>query len=634
VAQTSVPNLHVQVIETAFKTTYDINIEKKGGVNMSERTENKSVKATIQKLGSYLSSMVMPNIGAFIAWGIITALFIPDGWLPNAQLANLVGPMRDYLLPILIGYTGGSMVYGQRGAVTGAIATMGAVVGASEIVTGSATVPMFIGAMALGPLGGWVIKKFDEKAQDHIPAGFEMLINNFSIGILGFLLTLLGFYAVGPFVSGMTTIFATGVDWIIAQGLLPLANVFIEPAKILFLNNAINHGILTPLGSQQVTEMGRSILFLLEANPGPGLGILLAFSVFGKGSAKASAPGAIIIHFLGGIHEIYFPYVMMKPLLFLAVIAGGVSGTFTFQVLGAALTGPASPGSIIAILGMTAPGAYIGVIGGVLVGAVVSFLVASAILKMDKKADDDFEAAQKSIKDAKAQSKGQATTSTTGAATTTSAADLSVDNIDRIIFACDAGMGSSAMGASLLRKKAKAQGLDMSITNTAISKLEDKPGTLVITQEELTDRAKKQAPSSAHVSVGNFLDGDRYDEILAEMQSGNAQAQTAHATEATTQAKTAAYADIQLIQLPYATDASSAAIMGASILRNKLKKANLDIVAEAVPFAELTNAAQVLVITDATTDAEARAKAPNASFEVIEKLYEEKQFSQVIDKLK
>jgi PTS system mannitol-specific IIC component len=601
---------------------------------MSERKENTSVKATIQKLGSYLSSMVMPNIGAFIAWGIITALFIPDGWLPNAQLANLVGPMRDYLLPILIGYTGGSMVYGQRGAVTGAIATMGAVVGASEIVTGSATVPMFIGAMALGPLGGWVIKKFDEKAQDHIPAGFEMLINNFSIGILGFFLTLLGFYAVGPFVSGMTTIFASGVDWIIAQGLLPLANIFIEPAKILFLNNAINHGILTPLGSQQVTEIGHSILFLLEANPGPGLGILLAFSVFGKGSAKASAPGAIIIHFLGGIHEIYFPYVMMKPLLFLAVIAGGVSGTFTFQMLGAALTGPASPGSIIAILGMTAPGSYIGVIGGVLVGAVVSFLVASAILKMDKKADDDFEAAQKSIKDAKAQAKGQATSSTTGTASTTPA-DLSVDNIDRIIFACDAGMGSSAMGASLLRKKAKALGLDMSITNTAISKLEDKSGTLVITQEELTDRAKKQAPSSAHVSVGNFLDGDRYDEILAEMQSNNAEAQTTSTSVATPmQNDVAAHGDIQLIQVPYAADASSAAVMGASILRNKLKKANLDITAEAVPFAELTNAAQVLVITNAVTDAEARAKAPNASFEQIEKLYEEKQFNQVIDKLK
>ena len=329
---------------------------------MSEKTKDSGLKASVQKLGSYLSSMVMPNIGSFIAWGIITALFIPDGWIPNEALANLVGPMRDYLLPILIGYTGGSMVYGQRGAVTGAIATMGAVVGASEIVTGQATVPMFIGAMVLGPLGGWAIKKFDEKFQDKIPSGFEMLVNNFSIGIIGFLLVLVGFYAVGPFVSGMTTIFATGVDWIIQRRLLPLANVFIEPAKILFLNNALNHGILTPLGSQQVAETGRSILYLLEANPGPGLGILLAFTVFGKGSARSSAPGAIIIHFLGGIHEIYFPYVMMKPLLFLAVIAGGVSGTLTFQLLNAALTGPASPGSIIAILGMTAPGAYIGVI--------------------------------------------------------------------------------------------------------------------------------------------------------------------------------------------------------------------------------------------------------------------------------
>lgn len=352
-------------------------IKQRRGTLKSEKTKDSGLKASVQKLGSYLSSMVMPNIGSFIAWEIITALFIPDGWIPNEALANLVGPMRDYLLPILIGYTGGSMVYGQRGAVTGAIATMGAVVGASEVVTGQPTVPMFIGAMVLGPLGGWLIKKFDEKFQDKIPSGFEMLVNNFSIGIIGFLLVLVGFYAVGPFVSGMTTIFATGVDWIIQRRLLPLANVFIEPAKILFLNNALNHGILTPLGSQQVAETGRSILYLLEANPGPGLGILLAFTVFGKGSARSSAPGAIIIHFLGGIHEIYFPYVMMKPLLFLAVIVGGVSGTLTFQLLNAALTGPASPGSIIAILGMTALGAYIGVIGGVLVATIVSFLVAA-----------------------------------------------------------------------------------------------------------------------------------------------------------------------------------------------------------------------------------------------------------------
>lgn len=602
---------------------------------MSEKTKDSGLKASVQKLGSYLSSMVMPNIGSFIAWGIITALFIPDGWIPNEALANLVGPMRDYLLPILIGYTGGSMVYGQRGAVTGAIATMGAVVGASEIVTGQATVPMFIGAMVLGPLGGWTIKKFDEKFQDKIPSGFEMLVNNFSIGIIGFLLVLVGFYAVGPFVSGMTTIFATGVDWIIQRRLLPLANVFIEPAKILFLNNALNHGILTPLGSQQVTETGRSILYLLEANPGPGLGILLAFTVFGKGSARSSAPGAIIIHFLGGIHEIYFPYVMMKPLLFLAVIAGGVSGTLTFQLLNAALTGPSSPGSIIAILGMTAPGAYIGVIGGVLVATLVSFLVAAPIIKMDREQDqDNFEESQAAAKAAKADSKGQSTEDTNAGSASVETEIPAPEDINSIIFACDAGMGSSAMGASLLRKKAKKLGYDMSITNTAISKLENKAGVLVITQEELTDRAKRQAPLAAHVSVGNFLDGDRYDEILGEMQAVSEEEASPAAPESpATTTRDAVHTDVQLIQVPFHEDKPSASVMAASNLRNELKKAGSDLVAEAVPFAQLQNNPQTLIIVDAETVQPAKEVAPEAQFEEVSKLYEQNQYNKLLDKV-
>ncbi len=253
----------------------------------------------------------------------------------------MVSPMLTYLIPILIGYPGGKVIACDRGAVVGAIATMGVIVGTD--------IPMLLGAMIMGPLGGWVIKKFDEMFQDKIRAGFEMLVNNFSAGLIGFALALLGFVAIGPVVNTLTEAMASGVEVIVNAHLIPLANIFIEPAKILFLNNAINHGILTPLGTEQVSEFGKSILYLLEANPGPGLGVLLAFTLFGKGAAKSSAPGAIIIHFIGGIHEIYFPYVMMKPIMFLAVIAGGVSGSFTFQLLGAGLRAPSSPGSIIAI---------------------------------------------------------------------------------------------------------------------------------------------------------------------------------------------------------------------------------------------------------------------------------------------
>lgn len=409
--------------------------------------QKSSLKVKVQKLGTALSNMVMPNIGAFIAWGVLTALFIPTGWLPNKEFGAAVGPMISYLLPILIGYTGGYVIHGQRGGVVGAIATFGAVAGS--------TVPMFIGAMAMGPLGGWAIKKFDQAFQEKIRPGFEMLVNNFSAGLIGFALLLIAFKLVGPFVAVFTTAIGNGVQTIVDMKLLPLANILIEPAKILFLNNALNHGIFTPLGAEQVAKTGKSVLFLLEANPGPGLGILLAYLVFGRGAAKSSSWGALIIHFFGGIHEIYFPYVMMKPALFLAVIGGGVTGTFTNQLLGSGLGAPASPGSIFAIVSMVPKaGNYVGnllaVLAGVFSAAAVSFLIASVILKADKSEDDEsaLAEAQAATKAAKAESKGQ---SINGVASE----EFANDDIQQIIFACDAGMGSSAMGASILRDKVK-----------------------------------------------------------------------------------------------------------------------------------------------------------------------------------
>lgn len=480
-----------------------------------EQTEKKGAKATVQRIGSYLSGMVMPNIGAFIAWGIITALFIEKGWFPNADLATMVDPMLKYLLPILIGYTGGSMVYGQRGAVVGSIATIGVIVGSE--------VPMFIGAMALGPLGGYLIKKFDDIFKDKIRAGFEMLVNNFSSGIIGFGLAIIAFYAVGPFVTGLTNLLASGVDWIVNAGLLPLANIFIEPAKILFLNNAINHGILTPLGIEQAAETGKSILFLLEANPGPGLGLLLAYSFFGKGAAKSSAPGAILIQFIGGIHEIYFPYVLMKPALFLSVIAGGVAGTFTNTIFNSGLVAAASPGSIIAILALTPRGSYIGVILGVVVAAAVSFLVAMVILKSDKSTEidelDSFDTKVKETQSLKAESKGTNKGTTAQTTVTDDTATVGQKEVKRIIFACDAGMGSSAMGASIMRKKVKDAGLDISVTNSSINNLTDEDGLLVITQKELTTRAKQKTPGATQVSVDNFLNSPKYEEIVENLKN-------------------------------------------------------------------------------------------------------------------
>ncbi|MDR9829353.1 PTS mannitol transporter subunit IICBA [Vibrio sp. FNV 38] len=456
-------------------------------------------KIKVQNFGRFLSNMVMPNIGAFIAWGFITALFIPTGWLPNETLAGLVGPMITYLLPLLIGYTGGKMVGGDRGAVVGAITTMGVIVGTD--------IPMFMGAMIVGPLGGIAIKKFDEAVHGKVKSGFEMLVNNFSAGIVGMICAILAFYLIGPAVKVLSNGLAAGVNAMVEAGLLPLASIFVEPAKILFLNNAINHGIFSPLGIQQSEELGRSIFFLIEANPGPGLGLLLAYMVFGKGSAKQSAAGASIIHFLGGIHEIYFPYVLMNPRLILAVIAGGMTGVFTNVLFSSGLISPASPGSIFAILLMTPKGSYIGVILSVIAATAVSFVVAAILLKTSSQSDDEdsLEKASAQMSDMKSSSKGA-----------TSSADVNLSDVKAVYVACDAGMGSSAMGAGLLRKKIQAAGLDIEITNYAINAL-PADSQIVITHKDLTDRARKTMPNALHMSLSNFLDGAIYDNLVADL---------------------------------------------------------------------------------------------------------------------
>jgi PTS system mannitol-specific IIC component len=492
------------------------------------------VRVTVQKLGTALSTMVLPNIGAFIAWGLITALFIETGWVTlvgdalgydggyglvehiggwgaGAEGTGIVGPMISYLLPILIGYAGGRMVYDDtvRGGVVGAIATIGAVTGAD--------VPMFLGAMVMGPLGGWTMKRLDLLWQDKIRPGFEMLVNNFAAGIWGMVLAIVGYVVAGPFVEAFSTAAEKVVDFLVENSLLPLTSVFVEPAKVLFLNNAINHGVFTPLGTAEATRDGESILFLIEANPGPGLGLLLAFAVFGSGVARASAPGAAIISFVGGIHEIYFPYVLMKPRLILAVVAGGMAGVATNLVFGSGLRAPAAPGSIIAVLIQSPVGSLVGVIASVVAATGVTFAVAAVLLKLDRSGSDDLAAATADMESRKGRSSVASAVLGRSAAAPTGTGE-----IRSIVFACDAGMGSSAMGASVLRKKVREAGFDsVTVVNKAISSLTDTVD-LVVTHQDLTERAMQRTPSAIHVSVDSFMASPRYDDVVEMLRQGAA----------------------------------------------------------------------------------------------------------------
>ncbi len=468
-------------------------------------------KDNLMRTGRTMSAMIMPNIGAFIAWGLITALFIPSGWLPNEHLAKMVAPALNYLLPILIAYTAGKNIAGDRGGVTGAIATIGVIAGTD--------IPMFIGAMIMGPLGGLAIKKFDKLTQGRIRSGFEMLVNNFSIGIIGMLLAILGFCVIGSAVEGLTAILSKAAQTVISHKLLPLISIVVEPAKVLFLNNAINHGIFSPIGIEQVHEFGQSIMFLIEANPGAGFGILLAYWIAGRGNSKSSAPGAAVIHLLGGIHEIYFPYVLAKPLLLIALIAGSAASLLFFSIFKVGLVAPASPGSLIAILAMAPKGETFLVFCGVLIATVVSLIISIPIIRHSGKEDNP----------------GKDTTCKENSSDECNVPDEIISAVShkegplKIMFACDAGMGSSALGATKFRKRAEQTGSDAQISNCAIDSI---PGDtdIVVCQRTLQSRAEQRIKANAEnggknstvICIDNFISDPNLDKLLDTIEHRHA----------------------------------------------------------------------------------------------------------------
>lgn len=452
------------------------------------------MRQQIQQFGRTLSSMVMPNIGAFIAWGFITALFIPEGWWPNGQLAQLVGPMLTYLLPLLIAYTAGRNVAGERGGVIGAIAAVGVIVGSD--------IPMFIGAMIMGPLAGYAIRRFDRMVEGRVKAGFEMLVSNFSIGILGMLLAVLGYYVVGSVVSGLTMLISSGAELVIRHGLLPLVSLFVEPAKVLFLNNAVNHGIFSPIGIEQARETGQSIMFLLETNPGPGLGVLLAYWLFGRGNARQSAPGAVIIQFFGGIHEIYFPYILARPVLIVAAIAGSAAGLLFFSLSDAGLVAPASPGSILSVLAMAPKGKTLIVLLGVVISAAVSLVVAAPFIRRASKTETEGDPAVGKLPQ--------------------SAAGISPHAAGRpvrkVIFACDAGMGSSALGATRFRKRLRDAEIGVAVGNSAADRIPS-DADVVVCQSVLAERIAAAAKGAELIVIDNFLSDPGLDALFARLES-------------------------------------------------------------------------------------------------------------------
>ena len=442
------------------------------------------IRSNVQKIGSFISSMIIPNIGAFIAWGFIEAIFSPTGWFPNERISTLIDPLKNYLLPLLVGYTGGKVTGGARGGIVAAIATTGVICGAN--------IPIILGAIIIGPVSGYLIKKLDIKLKDKIPYGFEMLVNNFSLAFMGIILAIIGLVIIGPSIIIVDKIMNKGVYFIIRNGLLPLLAIFIEPIKVLFLNNVMNHGIINIIAMDQITEYGKSILYLLEANPGPGLGVILSYYIYSKGVMKQFVPSAAIIQFFGGIHEIYFPYILLNPQLLIAAIIGNTVSIMIFLIFNTGLISLASPGSIFSIMMLSYKGDILKNLLGVFGGAIVSFFIATILLKRKYRKNVDININKKNKNEL----------------------NFDIKSIKKIVFACDVGMGSSAMGARNFINKIKGFKLDIEVINSSISNIPS-DSDIIITHKGLLGGIKKDINKSKIICIENFLEDDTL-ELLYE----------------------------------------------------------------------------------------------------------------------
>ncbi len=603
-------------------------------------------RAKIQAFGGFLTAMVLPNMGAFIAWGLITALFIATGWMPNEKYASLVDPMLYYLLPLLLAISGGRRVAGDRGGLIAAITTVGLIIGGMDIPLsqfglegeGTTSVPMFLGAMIMGPVSGLCIKKFDEMMDGKMPGGMEMIINNFSIGIMGLVLALISFEIVGPIIVSATIVVMGVVNFFVDAGFTPLLALIIEPAKVLFLNNVLAQGVFTPLAALDAQNIGQSLFYMLESNPGPGFGLLLAYCLFGRGETKESAKGASIIHFVGGIHEIYFPYVLMKPSLIIAMIFGSMSGIFFFDMMSLGLVGPASPGSIIAYLTMTPKGSHMMVMIGVIISTAVTFLISSVILKASKPmSDEELEASKAKSKAMKEEGKnildGKKEETKEVAAATSS---LPTDRPPFIVFACDAGLGSSALGANAFSKKCKKEEIDVKCTNFAIEKMPSDVDVAVVHQN-FKDRVALAFPNLRVVTIENYLKDPNINDLMDELRALKDGGTAPEAVKAEEKAPEVVSSSLPTDKPPYIVFACDAGLgssaLGANAFNKKCKKAGLDIKCTNFAIEKMPDDVDVAVVHQNFKDRVALA-FPNLRVVTIENYLNDPNINDLMDELK
>lgn len=471
------------------------------------------MKKLLHRFGKFYTKVIINFIGIFIFVGILSVVFGDYGWLPNEDIYAISQFVYKVVIPIMIAYAAGNQAghlgecagskHLQIGGAIAVMATSGMILADDEIG--------ILGAMILGPLSGMLWKYMLEPKVEKVKTGMEMLVRNVTAAFAGSIMTLIAFYLIAPVISAGENILLSGIDYLIEHKLIWLVSFVIEPAKVFFLNNSINHGILIPIGMQQAEQMGESILFLLETNPGPGLGILAALYLEKKEKRKQYA-ASMFVEFVGGIHEIYFPEVIANMWLLLALICGGAAGNLCFLILHGATTGVVSPGSIFSVLLVCTQNRILGVLVGIIVSAAVSAAVAILILKWQKKR---FKISEKN------------TMEEIGSVEKTAPVVQSVlegkvekKMIQKIGFICNAGVGSSAMGAALFRKKLREMNLtEIEVEAYAADQIPEDLDA-VVCQKDLMEMLLPELRAVKVYIVESLLNQSEYMAIIEEIQKG------------------------------------------------------------------------------------------------------------------
>ncbi len=446
----------------------------------------------VRKIGKFYSGIIMKNVVLFMAFGLMSVCFAETGWFPNAEIYQIAGMIYQVLIPVMIGYAAGKKSGDDIGGVAGALASIGFVAGDS--------ISAIMGVMIIAPAAGYIAAMAYRIIREKAWPGFEMLVKNVVIAIIGTMAALFAYFIVTPILAVGTHGLNQFVDILIRNQMLPFIGLFIEPAKVFFLNNGLNHGILIPLGMEQLQQTGQSVLFLLETNPGPGLGILIAYYIK-KEKERRNFTSCMVIHFLGGIHEVYFPYVLMNLRLLIAVIAGGVTGSFIFILTGTGLAGPVSPGSFLTILLMSGRSSLPGIIIGITASAAVTTVIALFLLKRDTGEEEREAAGMDELSD--------------------DVYNMEETAIRKIYFVCDAGVGSSAMGAALLRRKLREVGIvGITILPASIDEI-PKDADLIICHESFQQMIESEQQTEVY-AVDELVQMEEYEPLIRRLQQSEA----------------------------------------------------------------------------------------------------------------